>query len=375
MAFEMMSNDSASGRDPGLFKPSANLGLLQLRSKLLDFTRAFFRDRGLWEVETPLLSRDIVVDAYLEPFTTRRDSGSDGRPAAADDELFLQTSPEFAMKRLLAAGASDLFQLTRSFRRGEIGRMHNPEFTILEWYHVGGSYHDEMAFVEEFVSAFFDEAKRFFDEAKRLGAGDQYHDAPTTAVGRVPEQLPRHFLRSSYDALFCGVLETSVLDKTAAELSELALREEIVPPPGLAPDDLDGWLNLLLALKAEPELSKRPAIFVYDYPAGQAALARIRPDVPPVAERFELYLAGIEICNGYQELTDPQELRKRIAVQQTFRRREGSRPLPVESWLLNAMDAGLPECAGVALGFDRLLMVAVGAQSLADVIAFPFDRA
>jgi elongation factor P--(R)-beta-lysine ligase len=272
------------------------------------------------------------------------------------------------MKRLLAAGASDLFQLTRSFRRGEIGRLHNPEFTILEWYHVGGSYHDQMVFVEEFVSA-------FFDEAKRLATGDQRPDSPTTVVGKMPERLPRPFVRSTYDAIFCDVLGTPVLDKTAAELSELALRAGIVPPPALAPDDLDGWLNLLLALKAEPKLSQRPAIFVYDYPAGQAALARVRPDVPPVAERFELYLRGIEICNGYQELTDPQELRKRIAVQQTLRRREGSRPLPAESWLLNAMDAGLPECAGVALGFDRLLMVAAGAQSLAEVIAFPFDRA
>jgi lysyl-tRNA synthetase class 2 len=368
MALEMTSNESAFGRDPGLFKPSANLSLLPLRSKLLDFTRAFFRDRGLWEVETPLLSRDVVVDAYLEPFTTRRDSGSDCRPAAPEDELFLQTSPEFAMKRLLAAGASDLFQLTRSFRRGEIGRLHNPEFTILEWYHVGGSYHDQMVFVEEFVAA-------FFDEAKRLATGDQRPDSPTTVVGKMPERLPRPFVRSTYDAIFCDVLGTPVLDKTAAELSELALRAGIVPPPALAPDDLDGWLNLLLALKAEPKLSQRPAIFVYDYPAGQAALARVRPDVPPVAERFELYLRGIEICNGYQELTDPQELRKRIAVQQTLRRREGSRPLPAESWLLNAMDAGLPECAGVALGFDRLLMMAAGAQSLAEVIAFPFDRA
>jgi elongation factor P--(R)-beta-lysine ligase len=368
MALEMTSNESAFGRDPGLFKPSANLRLLRLRSKLLDFTRAFFRDRGLWEVETPLLSRDIVVDAYLEPFTTRRDNGSDCRPAAADDELFLQTSPEFAMKRLLAAGASDLFQLTRSFRRGEIGRLHNPEFTILEWYHVGGSYHDEMAFVEEFVAA-------FFEAVQHLAAEDQHPDSRSTAVGRAPERLARPFLRSSYDALFCGVLGTPVLDKTAAELSVLALRAGIVPPPGLAPDDLDGWLNLLLALKAEPELSQRPTIFVYDYPAGQAALARIRPDMPPVAERFELYLSGIEICNGYQELTDPHELRKRIAVQQSLRRREGSRALPAESWLLNAMAAGLPECAGVALGFDRLLMMAVGAQSLADVIAFPFDRA
>ncbi|HEV7999514.1 MAG TPA: EF-P lysine aminoacylase EpmA [Planctomycetaceae bacterium] len=363
----MTSNESASGRDPGLFKPSAELERLQLRSKLLDFTRSYFRDRGLWEAETPLLSRDIVVDAYLEPFTTRRESRSECRPPAPDDELFLQTSPEFAMKRLLAAGASDIFQLTRSFRRGEIGRLHNPEFTILEWYQVGATYHDEMRFVEEFVSAFFDEVNRL--------SGASHVDSPTAIVRGIHERLPRPFLRSSYDELFRGALGTTVLDKTAAELSRLADRMGIAPPPGLDADDLDGWLNLLLAIKAEPELSRQAATFIYDYPAGQAALARIRGDVPPVAERFELYLSGIEICNGYQELTDPQELKRRIVVQQTLRRREGSRPLPADSWLFHAMEAGLPQCAGVALGFDRLLMAAIGAQSLSEVIAFPFDRA
>ena len=363
----MTSNESASGRDHGLFKPSAELERLQLRSKLLDFTRSYFRDRGLWEVETPLLSRDIVVDAYLEPFTTRRESRNECRPAGPDEELFLQTSPEFAMKRLLAAGASDIFQLTRSFRRGEIGRLHNPEFTILKWYHLGATYHDEMRFVEEFVSA-------FFDEVNRLSCASHV-DSPSAVVQRIHERLPRPFLQSSYDDLFRRVLGTTVLDKTAAELSELAERAGIAPPPGLGADDLDGWLNLLLAIKVEPELSRQPATFIYDYPAGQAALARIRSDVPPVAERFELYLSGIEICNGYQELTDPHELRRRIIVQQTLRRREGSRPLPAESWLLHAMEAGLPECAGVALGFDRLLMAATGAQYVSEVIAFPFDRA
>ncbi|HET6324759.1 MAG TPA: amino acid--tRNA ligase-related protein, partial [Planctomycetaceae bacterium] len=219
-----------------------------MRSQLLDFTRAYFRLRGLWEVETPLLSRDIVVDAYLEPFSTRQDSGSECRPAAADKELFLQTSPEFAMKRLLAAGASDIFQLTRSFRRGEVGRLHNPEFTILEWYHVGASYHDEMTFVEEFVSAFYDEANRLAVERRRT-------DTPTAPNEQSDGRLGRPFLRSTYDDLFCGALGTTVLDKTAEELSKMAARAGITPPPGLVQDDLDGWLNLLLALEVEPELS------------------------------------------------------------------------------------------------------------------------
>jgi lysyl-tRNA synthetase class 2 len=364
----MTSRDLTSESEPDSFRPTAGLELLQLRSKLVDFTRAYFRARGFWEVETPLLSHDIVVDAYIEPFATRSDSSSDCRPPAAADELFLQTSPEFSMKRLLASGASNIFQVTRSFRREEIGRLHNPEFTIVEWYHVGASYRDEILFVEDFVSA-------FFDEANRLTAANQ-HAPERAALGkRGLEPLPRPFPRSTYDELFRSALGTGVLDQTAGKLAKLARRTGIEAPPGLAPDDVDGWLNLLLALTVEPELSQRPAMFVYDYPASQAALARIRREPIPVAERFELYLSGIEICNGYQELTDPQELRRRIAVQQALRRREGRRALPPESRLLAAMEAGLPECSGVALGFDRLLMAAVGANSLAEVIAFPFDRA
>jgi lysyl-tRNA synthetase class 2 len=364
----MTARESTADSKPGSFGPTAGIGVLQLRSKLLDFTRAYFRAQGLWEVETPLLSRDIVVDAYLQPFTTRGDSGSECRPPSPESELFLQTSPEFGMKRLLASGASSIFQVTRAFRRGEIGRLHNPEFTILEWYHVGTSYHDEMGFVEDFVCAFFEAANGLItvgSPARRTTASEE----------RARRLRPRAFPRSSYDALFQGVLGTGVLDKTSSELSELAHTAGIEPPPGLALDDVDGWLNLLLALKAEPEMARQPAVFLYDYPASQAALARIRPGLPPVAERFELYLSGVEICNGYQELTDPRELRRRIALQQALRHREGSRPLPTESRLLAAMEAGLPECSGVALGFDRLLMIAVGASSLADVIAFPFDCA
>jgi lysyl-tRNA synthetase class 2 len=364
----MTSTDSLADQNPGSFRPTAGIGLLQLRSRLLDFTRAYFRTQGLWEVETPLLSRDIVVDAYLEPFTTWSEANDECRPPSRDCELFLQTSPEFAMKRLLASGASSIFQITRAFRRGEIGRLHNPEFTILEWYHAGASYRDEMTFVEEFVSA-------FFGEADRLAGAGQQPEPPIASAGRPPERLGRPFPRSTYDAIFQRTLGTGVLDKTPAELVQLAHAAGIEPPPGLALDDADGWLNLLLVLKAEPELTREPAAFVYDYPASQAALARIRPGLPPVAERFELYLSGVEICNGYQELTDPSELRQRIAVQQELRRREGSRSLPAESRLLAAMEAGLPACSGVALGFDRLLMAAVGANSLADVIAFPFDRA
>ena len=215
--------------DDRAFGPSAELRQLRLRAGLLEFTRAFFRSRGLWEVETPLLSRDIVVDAYLEPFVT----GSDCRPAAREHELFLQTSPEFAMKRLLAAGASDIFQLTHSFRRGEVGRLHNPEFTILEWYHKGATYHDEMTFVEDFVAAFWDEAARLIA-------------AHTASTRPAPVPPARPFPRLTYDELFQSVLGTSVLNQSTAQLGELARACGIEPPPGLADDDHDGWAELLV---------------------------------------------------------------------------------------------------------------------------------
>jgi elongation factor P--(R)-beta-lysine ligase len=359
----MNSYDSPRAPVPQSFGPSATLGMLRLRAELLEFTRAFFRSQGFWEVETPILSRDVVVDAYLEPFVTRGDSGADCRKADARDELFLQTSPEFAMKRLLASGATAIFQITHAFRRAEIGPLHNPEFTLVEWYRTQSTYHQQMDFVEELVAGFFDHVRTVHEEyATELPANQ-------------PTRPSQPYPRLAYDRAFELAVRQSVIGSSAAELAELAKRIGVSAPPGLAADDVDGWLNLLLALRVEPALAKSPAVFLYDYPPGQAALARIRKEDPPVAERFELYLSGVEICNGYQELTDAGELRRRIAAQAALRRRDGNRPLPAESRLLDAMDASLPECAGVALGFDRLLMSAVGAQSVAEVMPFPIDRA
>ncbi len=359
----MTSQDSLHGTGSPTFGPSATLGMLRLRAELLDFTRAFFRSRGFWEVETPILSRDVVVDAYLEPYVTRGDSGADCQETKTRDELFLQTSPEFAMKRLLAAGAAAIFQVTHAFRRGEIGERHNPEFTIVEWYRTQSTYHDQMDLVEDLVAGFFDRVECIRETYAS--------ELPATRPPRPPRPCPR----LTYDRAFELALGHSVIGASAAELAELAKLIGVSAPPAFAPDDVDGWLNFLLALQIEPTLAQSPAVFLYDYPPGQAALARIRADAAPVAERFELYLAGIEICNGYQELTDADELRRRIGIQSAIRRRDGNRPLPAESRLLDAMEAGLPECAGVALGFDRLLMAAVGAQSVSEVMPFPIDRA
>jgi lysyl-tRNA synthetase class 2 len=363
----MAANDSRAPSDAESFRPSATLDMLRLRSELLDFTRSFFRSRGFWEVETPNLSRDVVVDAYLEPFVTHAKAGGECGKTSAADELFLQTSPEFAMKRLVTCGASAIFQITRAFRRGEIGRRHNPEFTIVEWYRVNSTYHEQMDLVEELVVGFF--------ERVRTIRSEQPAGVPLGGPKKEPQPPPRPFERVTYDRAFQEAVGHPVLNLGPVELARLSASLGIDPPPGLAAGDVDGWLNLLLALRVEPVLATKPALFLYDYPPGQAALARIRPGEAPVAERFELYLAGVEICNGYQELTDADELRRRIAAQSALRRRDGNRPLPAQSRLLDAMEAGLPSCAGVALGFDRLLMATVGADSLADVMAFPIDRA
>ncbi|MCC7419504.1 MAG: EF-P lysine aminoacylase GenX [Planctomycetaceae bacterium] len=340
------------------YLPSAELDVIRLRSTLLQAIRRYFLDIGYWEVETPVLSRDVVVDAHLDPFRTE----SSSLPSA--ETFYLQTSPEFHMKRLLAAGAAQIFQLSRVMRRGEVGRLHNPEFTMIEWYRVGDTMHEQMACTEGLVRAVVDAA---------IWQGGQGRIEGALALGLRMGTAP--FLRLTYDEAFEQYAGQRVLDCTTEELAALAERHGISAPPGLQRDDRDGWLNLLLACVVEPNLGTTRPVFLYDFPASQSALAQVRDDNPPVAERFELYIGGIELCNGYHELTDPDELRKRIEVQSDIRSREGLSALPAGSRLLEAMDAGLPECSGVALGFDRLVMLAAGKESLAEVMAFPFDRA
>jgi lysyl-tRNA synthetase class 2 len=330
-------------------RPTASLAALRLRARLLAALRRFFDERGFWEVETPLLSHDVCVDAWLDPFIVR-DIGT----AGGGEAMYLQTSPEFAMKRLLAAGAEAIYQVTRSFRRGEVGRLHNPEFTIIEWYRAGSTIVEQMDLVEQLV--------RTAVEQSNLGVH-----------ARGP--LAQPFIRLAYDAAFERFAGRSVLSATCGDLAQLAERHAVSVPPQFSRDDRDAWLNLLLASVVEPRLKDLGGVFVHDYPASQCALARVRADDPPVAERFELYLDGIELCNGYQELTDADELSARMRRQADLRRSHGLSDLPTDSRLIAALRTGLPECAGVALGFDRLALWALGGNSLADVVAFPFETA
>ncbi|WP_145380570.1 EF-P lysine aminoacylase EpmA [Symmachiella dynata] len=322
------------------FLPTADLRLLIYRAELLRRLRETFNNHGYWEVETPLLSQESVVDAHLDPFVV-------------EQRYFLQTSPELGMKRLLTAGADAIFQITRAFRRGEQGRLHNPEFTMAEWYRSGDTYHDQMDFVEQLIRAVA------VDSAENSGL--HLTDTP--------------FPCRTFDEVFRDILGCGVKDKSCEELRLLATERQLTIPETLAADDRDGWLNLLLAELVEPHLGRQGPEFVYDYPASQAALARLDPADPLVAQRFELYINGLEICNGYDELTDADELRQRIESESAKRTREGLPLLPEPQRLLAAMEHGLPNCSGVALGFDRLMMVLTGSDNIAEVTAFPITRA
>lgn len=342
------------------YEPTASLQTLRHRAALISAIRSYFDKAGYFEVETPLLSADIVVDAWLEPFVadflTAPENWQEGGVP-----MYLQTSPEFAMKRVLAAGATAIYQMGKVFRNGEVGQRHNPEFTMVEWYRVGDDHLDQMRFTEGLVQHVFKVASQFVAHERTVRVTDA-----------------RGFEHLTYDEAFLRHAGQRVLAAAMSDLAEISRRHNLVPPPGLQPDDRDGWLNWLLAELVEPHLGRERPTFLYHYPASQAALARVvvpAGETIPVAERFELYLDGVELCNGYHELTEPAALRMRIQEQQAIRSAAGLRPLPAESRLLQAMDAGLPPSSGNALGVDRLIMLALGASSLADVIAFPFDRA
>jgi elongation factor P--(R)-beta-lysine ligase len=321
-----------------MFRPTASWKNLRLRAELLRRTREFFHQRGFLEVETPILSADTVVDRHLDPFHVEDATAGTRKP------FWLQTSPEFAMKRLLAAGGQAIYQITRAFRRDEQGPLHNAEFTMVEWYRTRDAAAEGMRLLS---------------------------DLSEELLGRGPAEL------LSYGEAFQRHTGVDPHAATAAELIDAVRVLKVTAPASMSPDDRDGWLDLLLAERVQPHLGVSRPVIVYDYPATQAALAQVRTDEgrPPVAERFELYASGIELANGYHELVDPAVLRRRNATANAQRVADGRQPLPEESRLLEAMDAGLPPATGVALGFDRCVMLAAGASRLEEVIAFPLDRA
>ena len=322
--------------------PVAALETLRLRARLLTVVRAFFEARGIMEVDTPALSGAGVTDLHLTSFETR----FSGPGSCRSRRLYLQTSPEYPMKRLLAAGSGCIYQIAKVFRNGELGRLHNPEFTLLEWYRLDFDHHRLMDEVAELVAVLLQDFQ----------------------VLAVPERV-------SYAEIFQRYLGLDPHRVGIAELASCGKGQGLQIPPGMPTDDPAPWLDLLLSHCIAPRLGQERLTFIFDYPVSQAALARVRPESPPVAERFELYLNGIELANGFHELSDSAEQRRRFQRDQQARLAQG---LPKISWdkhLLAALTAGLPDCAGVALGFDRLLMMAAGKSALQEVMAFPLEQA
>ena len=314
------------------WRPTASRETLLTRAQMLRAARDWFDRNGALEVETPTLSSAAVTDVHLTSIEA----------TACGARRYLHTSPEFAMKRLLAAGYGDAWQVARVYRDGEVGPSHNPEFTMIEWYRTGVDHHALMGEVDGLIGSMLTDL-RTLRTSERLS----YRDVFEAHLG--------------IDPLRCSIPELVA----ALEARSVAL------PAGLG-DERDAWLDLAMAVTVGPRLGHDRLTFVYDYPASQAALARRRGDV---ASRFEVYLDGIELANGFHELSDPAEQRSRFAADLDARRTRALPAMPVDQHLLAALAHGLPDCAGVALGFDRLVMCAVGARRIDEVIAFPFERA
>jgi lysyl-tRNA synthetase class 2 len=315
------------------WRPVASLENVRVRARILSRIRAFFAKREVLEVETPSLAHTATLDPHMNSFALKTAGGL----------RFLNTSPEHAMKRLLAADYGDIYQVSRVFRQAEYGRFHNPEFTLLEWYRTNWDHWRLMNEVDELIKDALDGWVRLSDSERF-----SYYEAFRKQAGIDP---------------FKG---------TFGEFEARARQVGIYAGPEL---DRDGWLDLLMSHVVAPAFPKDRLSYIYDYPASQAALARIRQGNPSVAERFEVFLGDLELANGFHELTDHREQRERFNKESRRRLDLGLPVLPTDQRLINALAYGLPACAGVALGLDRLLMVATGASHIDEVLTFPWDRA
>ncbi|MGO1069072.1 EF-P lysine aminoacylase EpmA [Lysobacter sp. CA199] len=331
---------SANGSHAPRWRPSAELTALHLRARLNAAVRAYFAERAVTEVETPVLSVAGNTDPNIASFSLQFSGRTDGAPRTR----WLRTSPEFALKRLLAAGFGDCYELGRVFRDGEAGGRHNPEFTMLEWYRVG------------------------WDQRRLIGETADLVRVALALVGR-DARLREVAYRDLYR-------ERLGLDPFSAsdEALQAALGEVVIDPAGLNRDD---WLDLLMTHRLQPGFARDELLAVRDYPASQCALARLRDDGDgwPVAERFELYLGPLELANGYHELADADEQGARFDRDRAVRERRGAAAPPRDEALLSALAAGFPSCAGVAMGMDRLLMAMLDTDRIGAVLAFDFTRA
>jgi elongation factor P--(R)-beta-lysine ligase len=329
------ADDAARNAAYADWRPIATLQALRRRGAMLARIREFFATRDVLEVETPILSTGAVTDPQIESLATR--------VAGIAGNFHLSTSPEYPMKRLLAAGSGDIYQVCKVFRDGERGRWHNPEFTMLEWYRLGFDDAALMTEVEALVASLLAPERQLapaerltYAEALRRHAGVDAHQDDDAALARAAAEH--------------GVVCNAELDR-------------------------DGKLDLLMGLVVGPKLGAERPCFICDYPASQASLARLKPGFPLVAARFEFYLDGIELANGFHELVNAGEQRGRFTSDLALRRARGQLEPPIDERMLAALNSGMPDCAGVALGFDRLVAISLGATRLAEGMAFAIDNA
>jgi len=313
---------------PQHWQPTATLKTLKERARILESVRAFFLQRNVLEVETPVISNAAITDPQIESFST----------LFHQKEFYLHTSPEFYMKRLLAAGSGDIYQISKVFRDDENGRNHNPEFTMLEWYRLGFNHHQLMDEMELLLSRLMIKEKV---ECQRL----------------------------SYQQVFINQFEIDPFDADVFQLKQVAEKFNIETPLGMH-DDSDMWLDWLMVEKIAPDFPKDSFTFLYDYPATQASLARLDKNDSRKANRFELFYGELELANGFYELTNADEQAKRFENDNIIRQQREQKLMPVDECLLDALKSGLPECSGVAIGIDRLMMVIMGAEHINEVISF-----
>ncbi|MDG2365636.1 MAG: EF-P lysine aminoacylase EpmA [Methylococcaceae bacterium] len=321
------------------WEPSCSLEVLQLRAQVYASIRAFFKSRCVLEVETPLLSQASGTEPTIQFFETHDQSG------LKQHRLFLQTSPEFAMKRLLAASSGSIFQLAKAFRKGEVGRFHNPEFTLLEWYRIG-----------------FD-LDALMDETADL------------LVILLPSLANQKARKLPYKTLFKDAVGVDPLSASVTDFSAAADRFELPDAKSICGQDRSTWLDFLFSCVVQPVLVNTPLVMVYDYPACQASLARLKRDDKTVCERFEVFVKGIELGNGFFELSDPVEQSRRFNREIAHRQHGGLPAAVKDQRLIAALEKGLPHCSGIAIGMDRLLMLRAGVDDISEVLSFGFGRA
>jgi elongation factor P--(R)-beta-lysine ligase len=322
------------------WQPTCSVAMLRLRARMLAKIRAFFLEKSVLEVETPLLSHTIGTDPNLAFFATDYDV------PPRQQRLFLQTSPEFAMKRLLASGSGSIYQICKAFRNGESGRFHNPEFTLLEWYRVGFTLPQLMDEIAELIVSLFAE-----------------HNA-LTGVQRI-----------SYQAIFQHYTGLDALVFCYEDYCTYALTHQLPEAVSLCEHDHALWLDVLFSHKVQPYLGKNELCMVYGYPACQSSLARINADDARITDRVELFINGVELGNGFYELTDAIEQNQRFDNEIAQRQQNNLADVVKDERLIAALATGLPDCSGIAIGLDRLLMLLSKSASIDDVLSFSIDRA